>query len=146
MNILRFWLLAAARLLKQRESNLKGTVLLVFQPAEEGFAGGKEVIDSGALKGVSAIHGMHVWPTLPTAHFASKVSNLFILIMLYPIIILSLESLLYDELDSLLLLLPGPKSRVYSHVFVPFFSRDSACKWAGISLRKVYISFAAQAH
>jgi IAA-amino acid hydrolase len=32
-------LLGAARLLKERESELNGTVLLVFQPAEEGGAG-----------------------------------------------------------------------------------------------------------
>ena len=48
-------------------------MLLLFQPAEEGLAGGKSVIDSGALKGVSAIHGLHVWPTLQTGNFASKV-------------------------------------------------------------------------
>ena len=64
---------AAGRLLKERESSLRGTVLLLFQPAEEGLAGGKSVIDSGALKGVSAIHGLHVWPTLQTGNFASKV-------------------------------------------------------------------------
>ena len=32
-------LLGAAKLLKERESELGGTVLLVFQPAEEGGAG-----------------------------------------------------------------------------------------------------------
>ena len=35
--------LAAAALLKAREADLGGTVLLLFQPAEEGGAGGKEV-------------------------------------------------------------------------------------------------------
>ena len=34
-------LLGAARLLKQNEDKIKGTIKLVFQPAEEGGAGGK---------------------------------------------------------------------------------------------------------
>ena len=38
-------LLGAARLLKQRESEIKGTVKLLFQPAEEGGAGGRRMRD-----------------------------------------------------------------------------------------------------
>jgi len=34
-------LLGAAKLLKEREADIKGTVLLVFQPAEEGGAGAR---------------------------------------------------------------------------------------------------------
>jgi hypothetical protein len=41
-------LLGAAKLLKAREKQLKGTVLLVFQPAEEGGAGARLV---GAVEG-----------------------------------------------------------------------------------------------
>ena len=42
-------LLGAARLLKERESDLQGSVKLLFQPAEEGGAGGKRMSDEGAL-------------------------------------------------------------------------------------------------
>ena len=35
---------AAAKLLKAREAQLGGTVLLIFQPAEEGGAGGKRCL------------------------------------------------------------------------------------------------------
>jgi IAA-amino acid hydrolase len=65
-------LLGAARLLKERESDLKGTVLLVFQPAEEGGAGADVMIQEGALEGASAAYAMHVWPTVPTGQLATR--------------------------------------------------------------------------
>lgn len=43
-------LLGAAKLLKAHESELKGTVKLVFQPAEELLAGAKSLIDAGLLE------------------------------------------------------------------------------------------------
>ncbi|CAH1430161.1 unnamed protein product [Lactuca virosa] len=42
-------LLGAAKLLNQRKDNLKGTVGLIFQPAEEGGAGASHMIKEGAL-------------------------------------------------------------------------------------------------
>lgn len=65
-------LLGAARLLKERESDLKGTVLLVFQPAEEGGAGADVMIQEGALEGASAAYAMHVWPTVQTGQLATR--------------------------------------------------------------------------
>ena len=69
----------AARLLKEREGQLNGAVLLLFQPAEEGKGGGKLVADSGILDGVRALHGLHVWPDLPSGVIASKASICFAL-------------------------------------------------------------------
>ena len=43
-------LLGAARLLKNHEAELSGMVKLMFQPAEEVFEGGKDMIQSGALE------------------------------------------------------------------------------------------------
>ena len=57
-------LLGAARLLKEREAELPGPVRLIFQPAEEGGAGAKRMLDEGVLEGVARIFGMHVWPGL----------------------------------------------------------------------------------
>jgi IAA-amino acid hydrolase len=65
-------LLGAARLLKAKESSLNGTVKLVFQPAEEGGAGGDLMVKEGALDGVDAAFGMHVWPALPTGEVHTK--------------------------------------------------------------------------
>lgn len=58
-------LLGAAQLLKERESQLKGTVRLIFQPAEEVSKGAYSVIEAGGLDGVSAILGYHNMPSLP---------------------------------------------------------------------------------
>ncbi len=67
-------LLGAAKLLKERESSLRGTVKLIFQPAEEGGAGGKRMSDEGALDNptVQEIFGLHVWSHLPTGTIGSR--------------------------------------------------------------------------
>lgn len=67
-------LLGAAKLLKSREGQLHGTVKLLFQPAEEGGAGGKRMCDEGALHTpkVERIFGLHVWPLLPTGTIGSR--------------------------------------------------------------------------
>jgi IAA-amino acid hydrolase len=67
-------LLGAAKLLKQREAALPGTVRLIFQPAEEGGAGGKRMCNAGVLENprVEQIFGLHVWPLLPTGTVGSR--------------------------------------------------------------------------
>lgn len=52
-------LLGAAQILKEREAEIKGTVRLIFQPAEENFQGAYQVIEAGGIEGVSAIIGYH---------------------------------------------------------------------------------------
>ena len=55
-------LLGAAKLLKQNQDEIEGTVKLVFQPDEEGFTGAKKMIESGVLQNptVDAAMAMHV--------------------------------------------------------------------------------------
>lgn len=55
-------LLAAAKMLKEREAELKGTVKFMFQPAEEKLAGAQDMIDAGILENpkVDAAIGLHV--------------------------------------------------------------------------------------
>jgi IAA-amino acid hydrolase len=67
-------LLGAAKLLRERESELTGTVRLLFQPAEEGGAGGKRMRDEGVLENpnVERIFGLHVWPPLKTGTIGSR--------------------------------------------------------------------------
>lgn len=55
-------LLTAAKLLKENEAGLEGTVRFMFQPAEEIFQGSKNMIENGILKGVDAAVGYHVSP------------------------------------------------------------------------------------
>lgn len=56
-------LLGAARLLKENEENLQGTVKLMFQPAEEILTGAKDMIDAGILENpkVDAAMAMHIF-------------------------------------------------------------------------------------
>ena len=67
-------LLGAARLLKERESDVHGTIKLFFQPAEEGGAGGDRMCAEGALNDpeVQRIFGIHVWPYLPVGAIGSR--------------------------------------------------------------------------
>ena len=67
-------LLGAARLLKERESDVHGTIKLLFQPAEEGGAGGDRMCAEGALDNpdVQRIFGIHVWPYLPMGAVGSR--------------------------------------------------------------------------
>lgn len=55
-------LLAAAKMLKETESELKGTVKFMFQPAEETFEGCQDMIDAGILENptVDAALAYHV--------------------------------------------------------------------------------------
>ncbi|MDD6188797.1 MAG: M20 family metallopeptidase [Clostridiales bacterium] len=57
-------LLCAAKLLKERESELQGTIKLMFQPGEEGHDGAEKMIASGLLKdpSVDAAMTMHCTP------------------------------------------------------------------------------------
>jgi amidohydrolase len=68
-------LLGAAKILKSMEHSLNGTVRLMFQPAEEGGAGGKRMREEGVLtqdpKPAYAF-GMHVWPSFPSGTIASR--------------------------------------------------------------------------
>ncbi len=61
-------LLGAARLLKEYQGELKGTVRLIFQPSEEKAptGGSRTMIAGGALENADAVYGMHVWPNLPS--------------------------------------------------------------------------------
>ena len=64
------------------KASLAGTlgrpVTLVFQPAEEGGAGAKRMLDDGCLDGsiigppVERIFGLHGWPALPIGVLASR--------------------------------------------------------------------------
>ncbi|XVF34968.1 hypothetical protein REPUB_Repub18cG0103900 [Reevesia pubescens] len=64
-------LLGAAKMLQQHQNDLQGTIVLVFQPAEEGGGGAKKMLDAGALENVDAIFGLHVSARFPIGAVAS---------------------------------------------------------------------------
>lgn len=62
-------LLGAAKVLAARRESLPGTVVLLFQPSEERLPGGApSMIRDGALEGVDAIFGLHLWQPLASGH------------------------------------------------------------------------------
>lgn len=65
-------LLGAAYQLNQQKDSLKGTIKLLFQPAEEEGHGGDQVLDKHVLDGVEAIIGFHNQPDLPVGEIALK--------------------------------------------------------------------------
>ncbi|PKA58322.1 IAA-amino acid hydrolase ILR1-like 3 [Apostasia shenzhenica] len=65
-------LLGAAKILQGLKKALKGTVKLVFQPGEEGYAGAYHMLEEGALDGVQAIFGIHVDNLIPTGAISSR--------------------------------------------------------------------------
>lgn len=66
-------LLGAAKYLAETR-NFDGAVAVVFQPAEEGGAGGEAMIKDGLIPrfGIKEIYGIHNSPGLPVGHFSIK--------------------------------------------------------------------------
>ena len=66
-------LLGAAKYLCETR-NFDGTVVLIFQPAEEGGAGGKAMVDDGLMERwqIQEVYGMHNMPGLAVGQFALR--------------------------------------------------------------------------
>ena len=71
-------LLGATKYLSETR-NFDGTVVLIFQPAEEGGGGGKEMCDDGMMDrwGIQEVYGMHNWPGKPVGSFAIRPGAFF---------------------------------------------------------------------
>jgi len=66
-------LLGAARYLAETR-NFAGTAVIIFQPAEEGGAGGKAMVQDGLMErfGINEIYGMHNYPGMPVGEFGLR--------------------------------------------------------------------------
>ncbi|MGB3554129.1 MAG: amidohydrolase, partial [Jannaschia sp.] len=71
-------LLGAAKYLSETR-NFDGTVVVIFQPAEEGGGGGKEMCDDGMMDrwNIQEVYGMHNWPGRPVGEFAIRPGAFF---------------------------------------------------------------------
>ncbi len=66
-------LLGAAKYLAETR-NFDGTAVVIFQPAEEGGGGGREMVTDGMIErwGIQEVYGMHNMPGIPLGHFAIR--------------------------------------------------------------------------
>ena len=66
-------LLGAAQYLAETR-NFDGTAIVIFQPGEEGYGGGKEMCDDGLMErwGIQEVYGLHNAPGLPAGQFAIR--------------------------------------------------------------------------
>ncbi|MBL8568052.1 MAG: amidohydrolase [Phreatobacter sp.] len=66
-------LLGAAKYLAETR-NFDGSVAVIFQPAEEGGGGGREMVNDGMMDrfGIQEVYGMHNAPGLPVGQFALR--------------------------------------------------------------------------
>jgi hippurate hydrolase len=71
-------LLGAAKYLAETR-NFDGTVAVIFQPAEEGGGGGKEMVDDGMMDRwkINEVYGMHNWPGMPAGSFSIRPGAFF---------------------------------------------------------------------
>ncbi|MBD5655399.1 MAG: amidohydrolase [Candidatus Eremiobacteraeota bacterium] len=61
-------LLGAARAIAARRADVSGTIVLCFQPAEEGLGGAKAMVDEGLLErfGIERAYGLHLFSQMET--------------------------------------------------------------------------------
>jgi len=66
-------LLGAAQYLAETR-NFAGTAVVIFQPAEEGGAGGKAMVEDGLMErfGIQEVYGMHNYPGMPAGTFGIR--------------------------------------------------------------------------
>ena len=71
-------LLGAAKYLAETR-NFDGSVVVIFQPAEEGGAGGKAMVEDGLVSrwGLQEVYGMHNAPGIPVGAFAIRPGAFF---------------------------------------------------------------------
>ena len=65
-------MLGAVRMLQEVRDQLRGEVRILFQPAEEISIGALKMIDAGALEGVDAIYGAHIWSEVDAGKFSCE--------------------------------------------------------------------------
>jgi len=79
-------LLGAAKYLAETR-NFDGTAVVIFQPAEEGGGGGREMVEDGLMErfGIEEVYGMHNWPGLEVGAFAIREGAFFAAVDIFEI-------------------------------------------------------------
>ncbi|MEO8529979.1 MAG: amidohydrolase, partial [Deltaproteobacteria bacterium] len=71
-------LLGAAKYLSETR-NFDGTCIVIFQPAEEGGGGGREMVKDGMMDrwSIDEVYGLHNWPGAPAGSFSIRSGAFF---------------------------------------------------------------------
>ena len=71
-------LLGAAKYLAETR-NFEGSVAVIFQPAEEGGGGGREMVNDGMMDrfGIDEVYGLHNWPGVPVGTYSIRPGPFF---------------------------------------------------------------------
>ncbi len=69
--------LGAARILAEHRDELKGNVVFLFQPDEEGRGGADRMIKKGCMDDVDAVFGAHVSPDQPAGHIGIRYGKFY---------------------------------------------------------------------
>ena len=83
-------LLTAVKVLYESKADLKGTLKILFQPAEEGYGGAQAMIEAGVLEQgaygphVDEVYGLHLWTPEPLGEVL--VYTLYIIYSMYYIL------------------------------------------------------------
>ncbi len=69
--------------------NFSGKIAVIFQPAEEGGAGGLAMVRDGLMErfGITSVYGMHNWPGVPIGKFAIRPGTLMAAMDVFSILI-----------------------------------------------------------
>jgi len=69
--------LAVAALLSKRQAELTGDVKFLFQPAEEGRGGAKQMVKEGVMEGVDGVIGLHLMSTSASGRVGVRAGPVF---------------------------------------------------------------------
>ncbi len=70
-------LIGFGKIIHQHKNNLKGKIRLLFQPGEEGYGGGKQMVKAGYLDGVLNVFALHCWPDLSVGQIGFRKGPFF---------------------------------------------------------------------
>lgn len=71
------FVLGAAKLLSMQKDRLRGSVMLIFEPDEEGSGGAQRLMETGLIDRAQAVFGCHVDPTLPVKTIGLKPGHFY---------------------------------------------------------------------
>jgi hippurate hydrolase len=70
-------LIGFGHIIYKYRKKLNGKIRLLFQPGEEGYAGGRQMVNSGYLDGVQNVFALHNWPSLEVGQIGFKKGPFF---------------------------------------------------------------------